>query len=159
MKIAAIVFLLLPAAAPYSPPSGGAAFSEYRCQPCQPDLLQSGPPGLVVRAGESWIFTVKDGLPADARPAARNDKPAKGEIFVTLEFEGGASVMAVTSNDEVWWNYRAFIVSKPGHKGNRTSVCTLMNGERTAIERWPGPVPAIRLADFSFASDRQLRCE
>lgn len=119
---------------------------------------QNAQPGLVIRAGESWIFTVKDGLPANPHRASGKDKPAKGEILATLEFEGNGSTLAVTSNDEVWWNYRAFIVAKPGHKGNRTSTCTLMNGERTAIEQWPEAVPAIRLADFTFASDGQIRC-
>ncbi|MDF7777584.1 hypothetical protein P1X14_20175 [Sphingomonas sp. AOB5] len=121
------------------------------------DAAPQDQPGLIVRAGESWIFSIKDGQPADPRKVADDAKPAKGELMVTLDI-AGATVMTVANNDEGWWNYRAFIVVKPGHKGNRTSTCTLMNGGREAFEQWPEAIAAIRLADFTPAGDGDLRC-
>jgi len=115
-------------------------------------------PGLTILMGETWIFRVEQGQPTGARRAKPDDRPGEGEIGMTLERGGGGVVLAVTNNSGEWYNYRAFISAKPGHKGNRTSVCTLMPGGRLNIERWPEPFPAIRIADFSEAADGDIRC-
>ena len=102
-------------------------------------------PGLTVLMGESWIFHIEKGQPAGARRAGSDDKPGEGEIKVTLSRDGGAT-MIVTNNSGEWYDYRAFISAKPGHKGNRTSVYTLMDGGRMAVETWPEPFPPPRAA-------------
>lgn len=115
-------------------------------------------PGLTILMGETWIFRVAQGQPAAARRAKPDDKPAKGEIKVTLDRSDGAPILIVTNNSDEWYNYRAFISLKPGHKGNRTSVCTLRPGERPTVAEWDEPFPALRIADFSEAADGDIRC-
>lgn len=116
-------------------------------------------PGLTIMLGEAWIFRVEQGQPAGARAAKPDDKPGEGEIRVTLDRDQRGVMMVVTNNSGEWYNYRAFISAKAGHKGNRTSVCTLMPGERISVEMWPEPFPAIRIADFTEARDGELRCQ
>lgn len=121
-------------------------------------------PGLTILMGETWIFRIEKGQPAGARRAEPDAEPGKGEIKVTLSRDGGAT-MTVVNNSGEWYNYRAFISLKPGHKGNRTSVCTLMDGGGImegggmVVESWPQPFPAIRIADFTEAPEGQMRCQ
>jgi hypothetical protein len=116
-------------------------------------------PGLTIRNGESWIFRVQDGQPVDARKADGKEEPAKGELRVTVSAMGG-TMMSVTNNSDIWYNYHAFITTKPGKKGTPTSVCTLMGGGRGAFESWPGgAIPAIRIADFTPADEGSMSCQ
>lgn len=118
---------------------------------------QEAQPGLIVHMGETWFFHVENGQPAGARLAGKDDKARPGELIVSLEGEGGTT-MSVTNGSEIWYDYSAFIVTKPGHKGNRTSVCTLMGGGRSAFENWPEAIPAIRIADFREVPAGQMQC-
>ena len=114
-------------------------------------------PGLTVKMGESWIFRIENGQPADARPAAKGDKPATGELMVEMKASNGTT-LTVTNNGETWYNYRAFITSSPEKKGQPTSVCTLMGGGRFAFEMWPNAIPAIRVSDFEPADEGAMVC-
>jgi hypothetical protein len=115
-------------------------------------------PGLTIMMGETWIFHIENGQPAGARRAKPDDEPVEGEIKVTLERSGNWVTMNVINNTDEWYDYRAFISAKPGHKGNRTSVCTLASGGFQAMESWPQPFPAIRIADFTEARDGRINC-
>ena len=115
--------------------------------------------GLVIRLGETWFFHIEHGQPTGFRRAGKDDKARPGELIAALDGEGrGGTTLSITNSGEAWYDYNAFIVTKPGHKGNRTSTCTLMGGGRSAFERWPDAIPAIRLADFREAPVGQMRC-
>ncbi|MCW3847010.1 hypothetical protein OF829_07140 [Sphingomonas sp. LB-2] len=108
--------------------------------------------------GETWFFHVENGQPAGARLATGSDDSARpGELIATLD-HSGMTMLSVTNGTPNWYDYTAFIVTKPGHKGNRTSVCTLMGGGRVAFESWPESFPAIRLTDFREVPAGQMRC-
>jgi hypothetical protein len=100
---------------------------------------------LTIRTGESWIFTVQKGDPANARKVDAQAKPAKGELMVTLRALFGTN-MIMTNNSSTPYTYRAelFVGGKPS--GART--CTLpANGEPT-LEQWPQKADAIRIGTF-----------
>ena len=120
-------------------------------------LMQASYQGLTVDAGETWIFRVVDGQPAQARKVASGTAPGPGELSISLEIENGP-VMVVTNNDGTWYNYRAFVITKPNTKGHRVTVCTLMGGGLSTYEDWRDPVPAIRIADFTVADANTTVC-
>jgi len=114
-------------------------------------------PGLTVQMGEAWIFHVENGQPAGARKAAEGDKPGEGEFRISLGSSLGTT-MTIVNNSPTAYNYHAFVTSRRGGKGSRTSVCTLMNNGRMAFENWPQAIPAIRVADFTPAKDDEMGC-
>lgn len=123
-----------------------------------PAVAQDAPlAGLTVKLGESWIFKVQDGQPAEARMATAGEQPGEGEILVTLADQKGR-LMKMINNSPTPYNYRAFITSKPGKAGKRTSVCTLMSNRRAALENWSDRFPAIRIADFTAVEEGRMQC-
>lgn len=166
LALAALVLAANPASGPsFSPLNQNAIaplWEKISHSPSHPPLnphaiVPQALPGLTVMMGETWIFHIDNGQPAGARRASPDEKPDSGEIKVTLD-RGGGATMIVTNNSEDWYTYRAFISAKPGHKGNRTGMCTLAPG-RQSFESWPEPFPAIRLADFTEAPDGEIRCD
>jgi hypothetical protein len=115
-------------------------------------------PGLLIKSGETWIFHLENGQPANPRTATEADKPGKDELKVSLSPDPGA-MLTITNNTSQFLNYRAFITPKPGKKGTSTSVCTVMSNGRKAFEVWQNAVPAIRLADFTPAQDEEVICK
>jgi hypothetical protein len=153
------VLLVLAAPAPVRASDAARPFFPISVSTVSTGIVQQQAlPGLTIMMGETWIFHIENGQPAGARRAGADEKPGEGEIRVTLDRRGGAT-MTVINNSEEWYNYRAFISAKPGHKGNRTSVCTLGAGGWPMVEHWPEPFPAIRIADFTEAPDGRIRCE
>ena len=118
---------------------------------------QEAESGLLVHRGETWFFHIENGQPAGARLAGKSDKALAGELSATLDFQG-MTMLSVSNGSDIWYDYRAFIITKPGHKGNRISVCTLMGGGRGAFETWPESFPAIRLTDFHEVPAGQMQC-
>ena len=49
--------------------------------------------GLTVRTGETWIFTVKNGEPANARRVAPSARIPKGQIKVSVRAMLGTAVV------------------------------------------------------------------
>ena len=123
---------------------------------CSP-AIAAQPEGLTVQAGESWIFRVENGQPADARKVDANAEPAKGELKVTLDHSMGTT-MLVSNKTDHWYNYQAFATAEPGSKGVRTSVCTLGAGI-SAFENWPQPIPAIRITNFTETGEGAMVCQ
>ena len=113
--------------------------------------------GLTVGVGETWIFRVQDGQPADARKAAADEQPASGEIKVSLSGPKGRQ-LSVINNSPATYNYRAFITSKPGKPGKRTSVCTIMSNRRVGLETWSDRFPALRITDFVPVEEGRMQC-
>jgi hypothetical protein len=124
-----------------------------------PSLSESGHfLGLTVQSGETWIFRIDQGEPVDARKIDGSATPGSGELMVTLKPQMGA-MMIVTNNTNKFYNYHAFLTMQPGSEGKATSVCTVANGGRMAIENWPYAVPAIRIADFRETDGNHISCE
>jgi hypothetical protein len=115
---------------------------------------------VFVKMGESVVFRLDHGQPVDVHPATGSDKPATGEIRVDLRYANGATTMMVANNSGGFLNYRAFITRDADSPGKATSVCTLMDGGRFAVENWPGqPFPGIRLTDFTPAAQDSMVCQ
>jgi hypothetical protein len=115
-------------------------------------------PGLLIKSGETWIFHLEKGQPANPRPATKADQLGKDELKASLSLEAGA-MLIITNNTSQFLNYHAFITPKPGKKGAPTSVCTIMSNGRMAFESWPNSIPALRLADFTPAQEDGVICK
>jgi hypothetical protein len=114
-------------------------------------------PGLFLRPGDSVIFTLEDGQPVNARPAAEGDQPTGGEIKAEMNVTGGQTMLVVKNGSDRAFNYRAFIVRKADDRGERTSVCTLQPG-LLMFESWPGRLPGLRISDFEPGESGQMIC-
>jgi hypothetical protein len=104
---------------------------------------------LTVRMGETWVFTVAHGQPANARKVAAPTKPATGEIKVTVQSLMGTT-MTVTNNSRFDYAYRAVLVL-PGGKAGLAKSCAVPANARPALESWPTRAIAVRLSDFKPA--------
>jgi hypothetical protein len=100
---------------------------------------------LTVRTGESWIFTVRDGQPANARKVEPTARPATGQFMVSVRPLFGTN-MIMTNNSSTAYTYRAelFVAGKPS--GART--CTLPAGAQPTLEQWPQKADAVRISTF-----------
>ena len=104
---------------------------------------------LTVGMGETWVFTVVHGQPANARKALPAAKPAPGEIKVTVQPLMGTT-MTLTNNSKFDYAYRATLILPGGKSGPGKSCAVPANG-RLAIEHWPQRIAAVRLGDFKPA--------
>ena len=104
---------------------------------------------LTVRMGETWLFTVANGQPANARKADARSSPASGEMKVTLSALMGTT-MTISNNSRFDYAYRATLVLPGGKRGPAKSCAVPANG-RLAIEHWPRRVAAVRLSHFKPA--------
>ena len=125
MRIAALPFLALLAAAPVS---------------AKP---------LTVHMGETWVFTIAHGQPANARKVAPPTKPAGGEIKVSVQSLMGTT-MTITNNSRFDYAYRAMLIL-PGGKAGPAKSCAVPANARPALESWPTRAIAVRLGDFKRA--------
>jgi hypothetical protein len=104
---------------------------------------QSGP--LTVRTGETWLFNVENGEPANAKKVDGTAKPAKGQLTVSVRALLGTS-MIVTNNSSMAYTYRAelFVAGKP----SAARTCTLPTGADPTLEQWPQKADAVRISTF-----------
>ena len=103
------------------------------------------PAPLTIRTGESWVFTVQKGEPANARKVDAQAKPAKGELMVTLRALFGTN-MIMTNNSSTPYTYRAelFVGGKP----SAARTCALPANAEPTLEQWPQKADAIRIGSF-----------
>ena len=104
---------------------------------------------LTVRMGETWVFTIAHGQPANARKIAGATVPAAGEIKVTVQPLMGTT-MTLTNNSRFDYAYRAVLIL-PGGKAGPAKSCAVPANGRLAIEHWSRAVAAVRLGDFKPA--------
>ena len=104
---------------------------------------------LTVRMGETWVFTVAQGQPANARKVAAPTKPASGEIKVSVQALMGTT-MTVSNNSRFDYAYRATLIL-PGGKAGASKSCAVPANGRLAMEHWKQRVIAVRLSDFGRA--------
>jgi hypothetical protein len=104
---------------------------------------------LTVRMGETWVFTVAQGQPANARKVAPATRPVPGEIKVSVQSLMGTT-MTITNNSRVDYAYRAALIL-PGGKAGPAKSCAVPANARPALESWPTRAIAVRLGDFKPA--------
>ena len=102
-----------------------------------------------VRMGETWVFTVAHGQPANARKVAPATAPAAGEIKVTVQPLMGTT-LTMTNNSKFDYAYRAVLILPNGQAGSSKSCAVPANG-RMAMEHWPQRVHTVRLGNFKQA--------
>ena len=105
--------------------------------------------GLTIRTGETWIFSIVRGQPANARRVAAGANPARNQIKVTVRSMLGTA-MWVTNNSPVDYSYRATLLLAKGKAGPAKACVVPANG-RIAFENWPQAAVAVRVSDFKPA--------
>ena len=109
---------------------------------------------LTVRAGENWLFTIKDGQPTDARKAEATAKPAKDQLMISVRALFGTS-MIVTNNSAISYTFNAELL--PGKNVAAVRTCTLPAGGKPILEQWDQKADAVRISNFR-ASGNEGRC-
>ena len=109
---------------------------------------------LTVRPGESWLFTVKDGQPVDARRAEATAKPSKGQVMVTVRAVFGTTMVA-TNNSATGYIFNAELMS--GTKATAARTCTLPAGNKPILEQWDRKADSVRISNFRAAGN-EGRC-
>ena len=104
---------------------------------------------LAVRTGETWLFAVKNGEPAQARKVPASAKIPKGQIKVSVRAMLGTA-MTVTNNSPVAYTFKAELLS--GGKATVGRSCTLPPGARPAFEQWEQKADAVRISKFKIAN-------
>jgi hypothetical protein len=104
---------------------------------------------LTVRMGETWLFTVANGQPANPRKVAPATKPLSGEIKVAVQSLMGTT-MTMTNNSRFDYAYRAVLIL-PGGRAGPAKSCAVPANARPALESWPARAIAVRLSDFKPA--------
>ena len=103
---------------------------------------------LTVHMGESWIFSVHNGEPVNARQVRAAARPTRGELKVSVQPMMGTtmSVVNYTRHD---YAYRATLLADG--KPVEAKSCAVPANGRLAIERWSRRVSAITLSNFRAA--------
>lgn len=115
-------------------------------------VAQTAP--LTVRAGETWIFKVKDGQPADAHKVGPAVKPAKGEVMASVRSLFG-TVLITTNNSGTAYSFNAELYPPANLTAVRT--CALPSGGRPGLEQWVQKAQAVRISNFRAAGNEN-RC-
>ena len=106
-------------------------------------------PGLTIRPGESWVFSIEGGQPVHTRKVLGNTKPSPGQVLVTVKSMMGTT-MTITSNNRRAYTYKAELIGAA--KAVPTRSCTLPANNRLSFENWPQKAIAVRLSDFKATS-------
>ena len=104
--------------------------------------------GLTVRTGETWIFTVKNGEPAQARKVTPSAKIPKGQIKVSVRAMLGTA-MTVTNNSPIAYTFRAELLTRG--KAMEARPCTLPANARPIFEQWQQKAEGVRIGNFTLA--------
>ncbi len=104
--------------------------------------------GLTVRTGETWLFTIRNGEPAQALKVTPSAKIGKGQIKVSVRPILGTA-MTVTNNSPLAYTFRAELIS--GGKATLARSCTLPAKARPVFEQWEQKAEAVRISDFKVA--------
>ena len=104
--------------------------------------------GLTGPMGETWLFTIKNGEPADARKVTPSAKIGKRQIKVAVRPILGTA-MTVTNNSPIAYTFRAELIS--GGKATVARSCTLPANARPVFEQWEQKADAVRISDFKVA--------
>ena len=108
----------------------------------------AGSPGLTVKTGETWQFSLFHGQPIKARKASADAKPAPGQIQVTVRSLLGTT-MTISSNNPTAFTYEAELIGADKPVAARS--CALPPDGRLSFESWPQKADAVRLSNFKIA--------
>jgi hypothetical protein len=106
---------------------------------------------LTIPAGETWIFSLDRGQPANARKADAKAKLARGEVKVTVLIMMGTTMTASSNNPDAY-TFKAELIGANG-KAIPARTCTLPARGRPVLESWPQRAQAVRIRDFKPAVD------
>ena len=104
---------------------------------------------LTVRTGETWLFAVRNGEPAQARKVTPSAKIPKGQIKVAVRPMLGTA-MTVTNNSPIAYTFRAELIA--GSKATVARSCTLPPNARPTFEQWEQKADAVRIGGFKIAN-------
>ena len=110
--------------------------------------------GLTVKVGETWLFKIKNGEPAEARKVTPSATIPRGQIKVAVRSMLGTA-MTITNNSPIAYTFRAELIS--GGKATAARPCTLPAKAQPAFEQWPQKADAIRIGGFKIA-DKDGHC-
>ena len=112
-------------------------------------LLAAAPaaakPGITIRPGESWTFTIAGGQPAEARKSTPSAMPGPGRIHVSVRSLMGTT-MAIRSARSEAYSYRAELVE--GGRSVAARSCTLPAKGKQSLEHWNKSADAVKLSNF-----------
>ena len=109
---------------------------------------------LTVRAGETWLFSIQHGEPAQARKVDATAAPRPGEVKVSVKPLFG-TMMTISNNSAQGYTFEAQLVGADG-KAMPARTCTLPPRNQPALETWQQKATAIRIGKFRPA--RGGRC-
>lgn len=109
---------------------------------------------LTVRAGESWLFTLRNGEPANAHKVQPTAKPARGQVMVTVRALLGTTLVAA-NNSAIVYSFNVELL--PGTSVAAIRTCTLPAGGKPVLEQWDRKAAAVRLSNFRAAGN-EGRC-
>lgn len=109
--------------------------------------VQAG--GLTVQTGETWLFAIKDGEPANARKVPASATIPKGQIKVAVRPMLGTT-MTITNNSSIAYTFHAELLSNGKTTVGRS--CTLPANTRPAFEQWEQKADAVRISGFKIAN-------
>jgi hypothetical protein len=104
---------------------------------------------LTVSTGETWLFIIDHGQPANARKAEATAKPPRGQIKVTVRALFG-TMMTITNNSPQGYTFQAQLIGTDG-KAVNVRACGLPPDNQPALESWPQKAAAVRISDFKPA--------
>ena len=105
---------------------------------------------LTIHVGETWVFSLRNGDPVNARKSAA--APAKGQVQARVSALGGTT-MTVTNATGSAYTFRAELVAANG-KATGARSCTLPGDGRPAFESWPQRAVAVRIGGFKRTTGR-----
>ena len=94
-----------------------------------PALATAAP--LTVRTGETWLFRIDRGQPANARKVAPATAPTRGDVKVSVRAAFG-TMMTISINSTQGYTFDAQLIDAMG-KATSARSCTL---RRTTNRRW-----------------------
>lgn len=109
---------------------------------------------LTVHTGESWVFTVENGEPANGRKVQSSARPGKGQLMISVRALFGTN-MIVTNNSPVAYTFRAELLR--GGKVTAARPCDLPANGAPIFEQWSQKAEAVRIGHFKKAGS-QGRC-
>lgn len=100
---------------------------------------------LTIRTGETWLFDLRNGEPANARKVAPSAVPRPGEIKASVNPMMGTT-MVLTNATRRGYAFRAELIGAARAQQART--CILPAGSAATLENWPVKSSGVRLSNF-----------
>lgn len=104
---------------------------------------------LTVHAGETWLFTIDHGQPANARKAEATATATHGEIKISVRNLLG-TMMTMSNSGAQGYTYEAQLIGPDG-KAATARTCTLPPENQPTLESWPQKAAAVRIGNFKAA--------